>query len=62
MKAISSTRKRDPNVEPDPMDEIQESIYPDQHEDNITEGSEYLDDALRMKDQPFGDTPENNQQ
>ena len=39
-----------------PSEGIQESIYPDQHEINITEGSEFLDDAIRMKDQPYGET------
>jgi hypothetical protein len=34
---------------------IQESIYPDLHEINITDGSEFLDDGIRMKDQPFGE-------
>ncbi|RYG54325.1 MAG: hypothetical protein EOO01_01855 [Chitinophagaceae bacterium] len=35
------------------LDGIQESIYPDHHEINITDGSEFLDDAIRMKEQPF---------
>jgi hypothetical protein len=30
------------------------SIYPYQHEVNITDGGEFLDDAIRMEDQPFG--------
>jgi hypothetical protein len=32
---------------------IQEGLYPFQHEQNITEGGEFLDDAIRMKDQPL---------
>ncbi len=36
---------------------IQESIYPDvQHEFNVTDGGEFLDDAIRMKDQPLCET------
>ena len=34
----------------------QESIPPYQPEINITEGGEFLDDALRMKDQPLEET------
>ena len=37
---------------------IQEGIYPFQHDPNITEGSEFLDDAIRMKDQPLLKTTE----
>jgi hypothetical protein len=36
--------------------EIQESIHPHQHEINITDGSEFLDDGIRMKDQPLEKT------
>ena len=36
-------------------EEIQESIYPYHHEMNITEGGEFLDDAIRMKDQLLGE-------
>ena len=35
-------------------EELQESIHP-QHEVNVTDGGEFLDDALRMKEQPLGD-------
>ena len=35
---------------------IQESIHPHQHEINITDGSEFLDDGIRMKDQPLEKT------
>jgi len=37
-------------------EEIQESIYPYQQELDIADGGEFLDDALRMKDQPLGET------
>lgn len=35
---------------------FQESIYPDRHEVNITNGGEFLDDFRRMKDQLLGET------
>ena len=35
---------------------FQESIYPHRHEINITDGGEFLDDAMRMTDQPLGKT------
>ena len=35
---------------------IQETIHPYQHEINTSEGSEFLDDAIRMKDQPLEKT------
>ena len=37
-------------------EEIQESIYPNHQEENVTDGDEFLDDAIRMKDQPFEET------
>jgi hypothetical protein len=43
--------------------EPQESIKPLNHETNITDGGEFLDDAIRMKDQPLEEKPiEENQQ
>ena len=39
-----------------PSEEVQESIHPYQHEINITDGGEFLDDAIRMKDQPLVET------
>lgn len=32
---------------------IQEGLYPFQHDPNITEGGEFLDDAIRTRDQPL---------
>ena len=37
-------------------DGLQESINPLHHETNITDGGEFLDDAIRMKDQPLEET------
>jgi hypothetical protein len=41
-----------------PDEGIRENIYPYHHEINITDGGEFLDDAIRMKDQPLGETTE----
>lgn len=35
---------------------FQESIYPRRPEIDITDGGEFLDDFMRMKDQPPGET------
>ena len=40
---------KDPNQS---AEQLRENISP-VHEKNTTEGSEFLDDAIRMKDQPF---------
>jgi hypothetical protein len=56
MNIIPLSQKEDRNIEPSLSEGIQESIYPYQHEINITDGCEFLDDAIRMKDQPFGET------
>jgi hypothetical protein len=34
------------------MEQVQEIVTPG-HEKNITQGSEFLDDAIRVKEQPF---------
>ena len=41
-------------------EEMQESINPEHHEVNIADGAEFLDDGIRMKDQPLIYTEENN--
>ena len=56
MNTIPSSQKGDPDIELTLPEGIQESIYPSQHEINITDGGEFLDDAIRMKDQPLGKT------
>jgi hypothetical protein len=58
MKPMLSAQTGDPENLPYPSAGIPESIYPDHHEINITDGGEFLDDAIRMKDQPFGETTE----
>ena len=53
MNRISSAQKGDSRNGQISEAEVQESIYPYHHELNITDGGEFLDDAIRMKDQPF---------
>jgi|GEM_PF-2335408 len=51
-KTISQTHNEEA-AEPNPInDETIDRIKP-AHENNITHGSEFLDDAIRTKDQPF---------
>jgi hypothetical protein len=56
MNTIPSSPKGDLNIELTSSERIQESIYPYQHEVNITDGGEFLDDAIRTKEQPLGET------
>jgi hypothetical protein len=37
---------------------IEKSIHPPYHEVNVTYGGEFLDDGLRMKDQPLEEPDE----
>jgi hypothetical protein len=53
MNTIRSPYTGDPGNVRHSGEEIQESIHPNHHETNITDGSEFLDDGTRMKDQPF---------
>jgi len=56
MNTSFSPQKGDPGNERISGEEIQESIYPYHGEVNIADGDEFLDDAIRMKDQPLGET------
>jgi hypothetical protein len=56
MSTIFSPQKGDPGNAHTSEEEIQESINPNYHEENITDGGEFLDDAIRVKDQPLGET------
>ena len=56
MNTVPSSQKKDPTIELTSSEEVQKSIHSYQHEINITNGSEFLDDAIRMKDQPLGET------
>jgi hypothetical protein len=48
--------KIDQGKGPTPSEEIPELLSAYEHEVNTSEGSEFLDDALRMKEQPLGET------
>jgi len=47
--------KVDPGKGPTPSEEIPEPLYPYEHDENTSDGGEFLDDSLRMKDQPLGE-------
>lgn len=55
MNNISSPHTGDPRNGHTSEEEALEHTNPYPHEINITEGGEYLDDAIRMKDQPVGE-------
>jgi len=55
MSTIFSSQKGDPGNARTSEEEIQEGINPS-HEVSITDGGEFLDDAIRVKDQPLGET------
>jgi len=56
MNTILLAQNGDPNNRQISLEEIQENIHPDPDEINATDGGEFLDDAIRMKDQPFEET------
>jgi hypothetical protein len=53
MITIFLPRKQDPGKDQASSEEIQKSINTQQQQINITDGGEFLDDGIRMKDQPF---------
>jgi hypothetical protein len=53
MNTISSTANGDSGNGHISEAEVQESIFPSHHEVNVTDGGEFLNDAIRMKDQPL---------
>jgi hypothetical protein len=53
---MSFHQKENPVNERNLSDGIQENILISQHEMNVTDGSEFLDDAIRTKDQPLKET------
>ena len=55
MTTIPSSQKRDTTIEVTSLEEIRKEIHINPDEVNITEGGEFLDDAIRMKDQPLGE-------
>ena len=57
MTKILGSRKRNDGKQQDPPVEPPESVNINQDDMNIADGGEFLDDALRMEDQPFEETP-----
>jgi hypothetical protein len=53
MRTILSLHKADTNDNGLRIAGMQDSTYPLHEELNITDGSEFLDDAIRTKDQPL---------
>jgi hypothetical protein len=52
-KVFSHNYKEDPGNNKPPSEQDQEGINQNHHELNISDGSEFLDDGIRMTDQPF---------
>ena len=50
MHTDPSIKTGDLGIEPTSLDGAEKSIQPVNHETNVTEGSEFLNDALRMDD------------
>ncbi len=57
MITIPFPRKADVGNEQVSSEEIHEIVNPFPHEVNITDGGEFLDDGIRMKEQPFEEPP-----
>ena len=55
MNTIFSINNNDPGSKQD-SEKNQEESFPFEHETNIADGGEFLDDGIRMKDQPLGET------
>lgn len=58
MNTISSPQTTEPRNDRNSEGAIEKSILSQYHEVNITDGGEFLDDALRMKDQPLEESNE----
>lgn len=57
MNIIHPPQENDPRNPQDLPEEIQENISHYHHEENSMEGSEFMDDAIRMHEQPLGEPP-----
>ena len=53
MKNFLSPKRENQSEIEKMRDSFQESANPDQPDINITEGGEFLDDSIRMEDQPL---------
>ena len=58
MNTISPPKTGEPGNDRISEERNRETIPPNNHEINITEGGEFLDDAIRMKDQPLEEASE----
>ena len=56
MNKIPASQKGDTTIELTSIEEIRKEIHINPDDLNITEGGEFLDDAIRMKEQPLGET------
>ena len=56
MNIFSFPHKADAGNEKTKSEEIRETIHTYPHEINIADGGEFLDDGIRMKDEPYGET------
>ena len=52
-KQFLHNQNEDPGKGRTPSEEIQASIHPYNEEIHTADGSEFLDDAIRMKEQPW---------
>ncbi|AXY76854.1 hypothetical protein D3H65_23940 [Paraflavitalea soli] len=57
MNTIHHPQEGDPRNPQELPEEIQENISHYHHEENSMEGSEFMDDAIRMHEQPLGEQP-----
>ena len=55
MNKMYSSPQEDPGIVRHYGEELQESIYPNHHDSDISDGAEFLDDGARMKDQPLAE-------
>jgi len=56
MNSFFSSHKTDPKIKEPTAEGTHEEVIPYEHEENTEEGSEFLDDAIRMEEQPLGNT------
>ena len=54
MNNFSNTHKEDPREAQTSSEETPETLYPYEHDINTRDGSEFLDDAIHMEEQPIG--------
>jgi hypothetical protein len=59
MKTIAFSQREEPGHARNREKGTNENVHPYQHETNLTEGSEFLDDAIRTEEQPFDEKKNN---